>query len=84
VVAGIGGHLKWRVRSDPKQHDNPGAQVSHSVKADPVTQMVSGAIDYRIGTNEGITQRHTIISDRPVLLRTERPELLGASEDCDT
>src|ERR1700730_881390 len=31
VVAGIGGRLKWRVRSEPKQHDNPGAQRSHSI-----------------------------------------------------
>jgi hypothetical protein len=26
-----GGHLKWRVRSEAKQHDNPGAQRSHSI-----------------------------------------------------
>jgi hypothetical protein len=36
VVAGIGGHLKWRVRSEPKQHDNPGAQPSHSTSFDHV------------------------------------------------
>jgi hypothetical protein len=26
-----GGHLKWRVRSEAKRHDNPGAQISHSM-----------------------------------------------------
>src|SRR6266852_5722023 len=26
-----GGHLKWRVRSEAKRHDNPGIQRSHSI-----------------------------------------------------
>ena len=54
--------------------------LARSVTADPVTQMVSGVVDYRIGTNEGHYAAPNDHSDRPVWRRTERPELLGASE----
>jgi hypothetical protein len=85
ILAGVG-HLKWT--AIPKKNrtiilvhkyplDTPLARL---VTADPVTQMVSGVVDYRIGTNEGHYAAPNDHSDRPVWRRTERPELLGASE----